>query len=150
MLSFENRAPWRAQALLADLDERRVDVRSSAIAKLLAVVDHEWAEIASAIASIETLSEDDSFAERASAAMLASKVRLRPTRRPMLAIVIVITHWGSDRERSSERMMDWFFAKAASERALTRARTSKRELRWMKTAGKLGEPLANGRYWRGS
>ena len=68
-------APSAARALLSLLDEPREALKVHALERLHAVVDNEWAEVASAIATIEALYEDEEFSSRCEAALLASKVR---------------------------------------------------------------------------
>jgi len=62
------------------LDEPREALKVHALERLHAVVDNEWAEVASAIATIEALYEDEEFSSRCEAALLASKVRAKTTR----------------------------------------------------------------------
>jgi hypothetical protein len=73
-------APSAARALLSLLDEPREALKVHALERLHAVVDNEWAEVASAIATIEALYEDEEFSSRCEAALLASKVRAKTTR----------------------------------------------------------------------
>lgn len=70
-------APSRAAALLSLLDEPRAELRAHALRALSAMVDVEWSAVASSVATIEALYEDEGFDARLDAAMLASKVRVR-------------------------------------------------------------------------
>ena len=70
-------APSRAAALLSLLDEPRAELRAHALSALSAIVDVEWSAVASSVATIEALYEDEGFGARLDAAMLASKVRMR-------------------------------------------------------------------------
>jgi hypothetical protein len=73
-------APSRAAALLSLLDEPRAELRAHALSALSAIVDVEWSAVASSVATIEALYEDEEFGARLDAAMLASKVRTRGAR----------------------------------------------------------------------
>jgi 26S proteasome regulatory subunit N2 len=64
-----------AAGLIALLDEPSDELKRYALRRLDSVVDTTWAEISSAIASVEALYEDDMFADRQLAALVASKVR---------------------------------------------------------------------------
>lgn len=57
------------------LEEEQVQLQTSALRSLNAVVDTHWAEVAGSISVIEALYEDEFFASRDLAALLASKVR---------------------------------------------------------------------------
>lgn len=74
-------APSRAAALLSLLDEPRAELRAHALSALSAIVDVEWSAVASSVATIEALYEDEGFGARLDAAMLASKVRMRGVKR---------------------------------------------------------------------
>ena len=63
-----------AQGLIALLDEDDDRLRAYALKQLDKVVPDLWFEVSSAIATIEALYEEDTFAERSLAALLASKV----------------------------------------------------------------------------
>ena len=66
-----------AQGLISLLDEDDDRLRAYALKQLDAVVPDLWFEVSAAIATIEALYEDESFAERNLAALLASKVSPR-------------------------------------------------------------------------
>jgi hypothetical protein len=66
-----------AGGLLACLTESDPLLQVHALKGLLKVVDQHWAEVSSAISRIEAFAEDDGFAERQLASLLASKVRGR-------------------------------------------------------------------------
>jgi hypothetical protein len=68
-------APSAATALLSLLDEPRAALRVHALRALHDVVDREWSAVASSVAAIEALYEDEMFEAREDAALLASKVR---------------------------------------------------------------------------
>ena len=72
-----------AGGLLACLSESEPLLQVHALKGLLKVVDQQWAEVSSAISRIEAFAEDDGFAERQLASLLASKARQRhrPARR---------------------------------------------------------------------
>eukprot|EP00808_Paulinella_micropora_P016424 g17140.t1 len=63
-----------ATPILSLLDEDQDELKVHALNKLNVLVDQFWAEIASDIAKIETLYEDESFQDRNLAAFVASKV----------------------------------------------------------------------------
>eukprot|EP01113_Clastostelium_recurvatum_P036086 TRINITY_DN509_c0_g1_i1.p1 TRINITY_DN509_c0_g1~~TRINITY_DN509_c0_g1_i1.p1 ORF type:complete len:961 (+),score=274.09 TRINITY_DN509_c0_g1_i1:139-3021(+) len=63
-----------AASYIALLDEDQNELKYHALEKLNAVVDDFWAEIASDIQKIEELYENESFAKRELAALVASKV----------------------------------------------------------------------------
>ena len=65
-----------AAGLISMLEEEQVQLQTSALRSLNAVVDTHWAEVAGSISVIEALHEDEFFASRDLAALLASKVRL--------------------------------------------------------------------------
>jgi 26S proteasome regulatory subunit N2 len=65
-----------ASGLLALLDESEAALQSAALRGLLKVVDTHWAEVAASLSRVEAFAEDDAFAQRELAALLASKVRL--------------------------------------------------------------------------
>ena len=73
-------APSAANALLSLLDEPRPQLRAHALRALHDVVDVEWSAVASSVASIEALYEDETFEARDEAALLASKVRSERSR----------------------------------------------------------------------
>ena len=64
-----------AGGLLACLTEEEPQLQVHALKGLLKVVDQHWAEVSSAISRIEAFAEDDGFAERQLASLLASKAR---------------------------------------------------------------------------
>ena len=64
-----------AAGLISMLEEEQVQLQTSALRSLNAVVDTHWAEVAGSISVIEALYEDEFFASRDLAALLASKVR---------------------------------------------------------------------------
>ena len=66
-----------AGGLLACLSESEPLLQVHALKGLLKVVDQHWAEVSSAISRIEAFAEDDGFAERQLASLLASKARRR-------------------------------------------------------------------------
>ena len=66
-----------AGGLLACLSESEPLLQVHALKGLLKVVDQHWAEVSSAISRIEAFAEDDGFAERQLASLLASKARPR-------------------------------------------------------------------------
>ena len=68
-------APSAARALLSLLDEPRPELRAHALRRLRDVVDLEWSAVATSVAAIEAMCEDDAFDGRLDAALLASKVR---------------------------------------------------------------------------
>ena len=70
-------APSAATALLSLLEEPRAALRAHALRALHDVVDREWSAVASSVAAIEALYEDETFEAREDAALLASKVRAR-------------------------------------------------------------------------
>lgn len=72
--------PSAANALLSLLDEPRPALRAHALRALHDVVDVEWSAVASSVASIEALYEDETFEARDEAALLASKVRSKRSR----------------------------------------------------------------------
>eukprot|EP00457_Paulinella_chromatophora_P001033 gb/GEZN01001035.1/.p1 GENE.gb/GEZN01001035.1/~~gb/GEZN01001035.1/.p1 ORF type:complete len:1045 (-),score=225.72 gb/GEZN01001035.1/:204-3338(-) len=63
-----------ATPILSLLDEDQDELKVHALNKLNVLVDEFWAEIASDIAKIETLYEDENFKDRSLAAFVASKV----------------------------------------------------------------------------
>ena len=67
----------RGDALLSLLEEPRAALRAHALRALHDVVDREWSAVASSVAAIEALYEDETFEAREDAALLASKVRAR-------------------------------------------------------------------------
>lgn len=73
-------APSAARALLSLLDEPRSELRAHALRRLRDVVDLEWSAVATSVASIEAMCEDETFGGRLDAALLASKVRARVER----------------------------------------------------------------------
>jgi len=87
-------APSRAAALLSLLDEPRAELRAHALSALSAIVDVEWSAVASSVATIEALYEDEEFGARLDAAMLASKVRTRGARRRSKRRSTVSVVWG--------------------------------------------------------
>ena len=56
---------------------KRAALRAHALRALHDVVDREWSAVASSVAAIEALYEDETFEAREDAALLASKVRAR-------------------------------------------------------------------------
>lgn len=67
--------------LLAMLEEDEAELKSFALTKLDACVADFWAEISESLPDIESLYEDEGFASRPLAALVASKVGLFfPTR----------------------------------------------------------------------
>jgi len=87
-------APSRAAALLSLLDEPRAELRAHALSALSAIVDVEWSAVASSVATIEALYEDEEFGARLDAAMLASKVRILGARRRSKRRWTVSVVWG--------------------------------------------------------
>ena len=80
-----------AAGLISMLEETEVQLQTTALRSLNKVIDTHWAEVAGSISVIEAMYEDEFFAQRELAALLASKVRHPPptpsTRRaPPLAI----------------------------------------------------------------
>ena len=63
-----------AVGLLAMLEEQEAQIKAHALKKLNAVVPDFWAEIAESLPDIESLYEDEAFAQRQLAALVASKV----------------------------------------------------------------------------
>ena len=63
-----------AQGLIALMDEKDDRLRAYALKQLDKVVPDLWFEVSAAITTIEALYEDENFAERNLAALLASKV----------------------------------------------------------------------------
>jgi hypothetical protein len=64
-----------AAGLLSMLEEDQVPLQTAGLKSLLKVVDTHWSEVASSISVIEAMYEDEFFAQRELAALLASKVR---------------------------------------------------------------------------
>jgi hypothetical protein len=64
-----------AGGLLACLTESEEALQVHALRGLLKVVDEHWAEVSAAISRIEAFAEDDGFAQRGLASLLASKAR---------------------------------------------------------------------------
>ena len=60
--------------LLAMLEEDEAELKTFALQKLNACVSDFWAEISESLPDIESLYEDESFAARPLAALVASKV----------------------------------------------------------------------------
>ena len=72
-----------AAGLLSMLEEEQTQLQVAALTNLNKVIDTHWAEVASSISVIEAMYEDEFFAQRELAALLASKVRRSPdARRP--------------------------------------------------------------------
>lgn len=63
-----------ASGLLAMLDEHNDDLKKYALANLNKIVHEYWFQISGSLASVEALYEDDEFAYRSLAGLLASKV----------------------------------------------------------------------------
>lgn len=63
-----------ASGIISLLDESRPEIKEYALRKLNDLVDEFWPEISEAIVKVESLCEDKSFANRDSAALLASKI----------------------------------------------------------------------------
>lgn len=63
-----------AAGVLSLLDEPDDALKTHALTQLNTLVDHFWAEIATAVPAIECLYEDEAFAQRSLAAVVASKV----------------------------------------------------------------------------
>lgn len=66
-----------AAGLISMLEEEQVQLQTTALRSLNKVVDTHWAEVAGSISVIEAMYEDEFFAQRDLAALLASKVRPR-------------------------------------------------------------------------
>lgn len=64
-----------AAGLISMLEEEQVQLQTTALRSLNKVVDTHWAEVAGSISIIEAMYEDEFFAQRDLAALLASKVR---------------------------------------------------------------------------
>jgi hypothetical protein len=64
-----------AAGLISMLEEEQVALQTTALRSLNKVVDTHWAEVAGSISVIEAMYEDEFFAQRHLAALLASKVR---------------------------------------------------------------------------
>ena len=72
-----------AAGLLSMLEEEQTQLQVAALTNLNKVIDTHWAEVASSSSVIEAMYEDEFFAQRELAALLASKVRRAPdARRP--------------------------------------------------------------------
>ena len=72
-----------AAGLLSMLEEEQTQLQVAALTNQNKVIDTHWAEVASSISVIEAMYEDEFFAQRELAALLASKVRRAPdARRP--------------------------------------------------------------------
>ena len=69
-----------AGGLIACLGESEEALQVHALRGLLKVVDQHWAEVSSSISRIEAFAEDDGFAQRQLASLLASKARRRGAR----------------------------------------------------------------------
>ena len=67
-----------AAGLLSMLEEEQTQLQVAALTNLNRVIDTHWAEVAGSISVIEAMYEDEFFAQRELAALLASKVRLGP------------------------------------------------------------------------
>ena len=67
-----------AAGLISMLEEEQLALQTSALKSLVKVVDTHWAEVAGSISVIEAMYEDEFFAQRELAALLASKVRRPP------------------------------------------------------------------------
>jgi hypothetical protein len=87
-LGFANHAggvgSMAAGGLVACLEESDEALQTHALRGLLKVVDEHWAEVSASISRIEAFAEDDGFAQRSLASLLASKARRargRPARR---------------------------------------------------------------------
>lgn len=63
-----------AAGLLALLDDDSTDVKRYALSNLNKTVHNYWFEVSASIASVEALSEDEDFADRELASLIASKV----------------------------------------------------------------------------
>lgn len=70
-----------AGGLLALLEEEEQALQVHGLKGLLKCVDDHWAEVSSAVTRIETFYEDEAFPDRKLAALVASKVSSRNTRR---------------------------------------------------------------------
>jgi 26S proteasome regulatory subunit N2 len=68
-----------AAGLLSMLEEEQTQLQIAALTSLNKVIDTHWAEVASSISVIEAMYEDEFFAQRELAALLASKVRRTPS-----------------------------------------------------------------------
>ena len=76
-----------AAGLLSMLEEEQTQLQVAALTNLNKVIDTHWAEVASSISVIEAMYEDEFFAQRELAALLASKVRRAPDpRRPPMVL----------------------------------------------------------------
>ena len=79
-----------AAGLISLLEETEVQLQTTALRSLNKVIDTHWAEVAGSISVIEAMYEDEFFAQRELAALLASKVRHSASRvassRPVLTI----------------------------------------------------------------
>ena len=64
-----------AAGLISMLEETEVQLQTTALRSLNKVIDTHWAEVAGSISVIEAMYEDEFFAQRELAALLASKVR---------------------------------------------------------------------------
>ena len=67
-----------AAGLISMLEETEVQLQTTALRSLNKVIDTHWAEVAGSISVIEAMYEDEFFAQRELAALLASKVRRPP------------------------------------------------------------------------
>jgi 26S proteasome regulatory subunit N2 len=72
-----------AAGLLSMLEEEQTQLQVAALTNLNKVIDTHWAEVASSISVIEAMYEDEFFAQRELAALLASKVRRAPDARDL-------------------------------------------------------------------
>ena len=64
-----------ATGLIALLDEPSAELQAVALQRIAPVVDQLWYQVAGAVSSLEALHENETFAERELAALVASKVR---------------------------------------------------------------------------
>eukprot|EP00301_Raphidiophrys_heterophryoidea_P010428 c1554_g1_i1.p1 GENE.c1554_g1_i1~~c1554_g1_i1.p1 ORF type:complete len:1020 (-),score=254.89 c1554_g1_i1:84-3095(-) len=65
---------WSARSVLALLEEPDTQIKSHALRQLGSLVDLHWTEVSESLPMLESLFEDDTFADRELAALIASKV----------------------------------------------------------------------------